>query len=42
MVRYLAKWVLILFGPVEALAGKVTIATWNLGWRMDQQTVLGQ
>ncbi|OHV22676.1 endonuclease/exonuclease/phosphatase family protein [Rhizobium sp. RMa-01] len=39
MIRYLAACLFVLFGSAEALASQVTIATWNLGWHMDQQTV---
>lgn len=39
MIRYLAACLLVLFGSVEAFACQVTIASWNLGWHMDQETV---
>ncbi|THK34281.1 endonuclease/exonuclease/phosphatase family protein [Ensifer sp. MPMI2T] len=39
MIRYLAACLAVLFGSTEALASQVTIATWNLGWHMDQATV---
>ncbi|MDW9547918.1 endonuclease/exonuclease/phosphatase family protein [Sinorhizobium meliloti] len=39
MIRYLAACLLVLFGSVEAFASQVTIASWNLGWHMDRETV---
>lgn len=39
MARYLAACLFVLFGFAEALASQITIATWNLGWHMDIETV---
>ncbi|MGR9179736.1 endonuclease/exonuclease/phosphatase family protein (plasmid) [Rhizobium leguminosarum] len=39
MMRFLAACLVVLSGSVGALASQVTVASWNLGWHMDLQTV---